>query len=174
MKPFSDNVIFWDTEFTSLNPYKGELLSLAFVKPTGEELYLELDYQGEMDPWVVANVVPTLNQPKVSAEEAIAKIFAFMGSSKPYLVSYVNQFDTVYLYKLLKTDNTTKDYPFNWIQIDIASMLFGTGVDPQKFSIRKPGNLAEQFGIDFSKYREHNALDDARLLRDIYLKLCSS
>ena len=26
MKPFSDNVIFYDTEFTSLNPYVGDYI----------------------------------------------------------------------------------------------------------------------------------------------------
>lgn len=171
MKPFSDNIIFWDTEFSSMDPYKGELLSLAFVKPTGEELYLELEYDGEMDDWVKENIRPTLNQPKTPREEAIVRMKEFFGETHPFLICYINQFDTVYLYKLLKNKRSTKNYPFHWVQIDIASMLFALGIDPEQFSINKPGNLAEQFGIDYSKYHEHNALDDARLLRDIYLKL---
>lgn len=28
MKPYSDNIIFIDTEFSSVNPYKGEILSI--------------------------------------------------------------------------------------------------------------------------------------------------
>lgn len=28
MKPFSENIIFMDTEFTNLNPYEGEIISL--------------------------------------------------------------------------------------------------------------------------------------------------
>jgi DNA polymerase III epsilon subunit-like protein len=171
MKPFSDNIIFWDTEFTSLDPYKGELLSLAFVKPDGSELYIELDYKGDMDEWVKQNVIPTLTQPKISREEAIQKMTEFMGPSRPFLVAYVNQFDTIYLYKLLKTDSSTKNYPFHWMQLDISSMLFGLGIDPERFSFKHKDSLVKELGIDFSKYKEHNALDDARLLRDIYLKL---
>ncbi len=44
MKSFSENIIFFDTEFSSLNPYEGEILSIGLVKPNGEELYLELEY----------------------------------------------------------------------------------------------------------------------------------
>ena len=174
MKPFSDNIIFWDTEFSSLDPYKGEILSIGMVKPDGSELYMELEHEGYVDPWVVENQLPYMTAPKISRQEAVKKMFAFIGDTKPYLVAYVNQFDTVYLYKLLNVQTSTKDFPFNWMQMDIASMLFGAGIDPQKFNIKKPGNLAEQFGIDYSKYKEHNALDDAKLLREIYLKLCSS
>lgn len=66
MKPFSDNVIFVDTEFSSLNPYKGEVLSIGLVKINGEELYLELEYQGEVDDWPKQNILPTLKSPKVN------------------------------------------------------------------------------------------------------------
>lgn len=171
MKPFSDNIIFWDTEFTSLDPYKGELLSLGFVKFDGSELYMELDYQGEMDPWVTANVIPALTQPKISHAEAIQKMNEFLGPNHPFLIAYVNQFDTIYLYKLLKVQSGTKDYPFHWIQLDISSMLFANGIDPQRFSIKNKESLVKELNIDTSGYREHHALDDARLLREIYLKL---
>lgn len=36
-------LIFFDTEFTSLDPYKGEILSIGMVKENGEELYIELE-----------------------------------------------------------------------------------------------------------------------------------
>ena len=39
----SDIVIFFDGEFTTLDPTTGRLLSLALVKPSGEYLYLELE-----------------------------------------------------------------------------------------------------------------------------------
>jgi hypothetical protein len=96
MKPFSDNIIFWDTEFSSLDPYRGELLSAGFVKPTGEELYLEFEFNGEADDWVKKNILPTLIQPKISRTDATQKIFEFIGPGKPYLVAYVNFFDAVY------------------------------------------------------------------------------
>ena len=40
--PFSNNVIFYDAEFSNVDPYTGELLSIGMVKVSGEELYLEL------------------------------------------------------------------------------------------------------------------------------------
>jgi DNA polymerase III epsilon subunit-like protein len=172
MKPFSDNIIFWDTEFSSLNPYKGELLSMGFIKNTGEELYFELDFKGEADPWVKENIIPHLILPKITGEDALKKIDAFLGNSKPYLVAYVNQFDTIYFFKLLKVKDSTKVFPFHWIPVDFASMLFALGVDPEQFSTSPERNkLALELGIDPRTYKSHNALDDARLLKDVYSKL---
>jgi hypothetical protein len=172
MKPYSDNIIFWDTEFSSLNPYKGELLSMGFVKNTGEELYFELDFQGEADPWVKENIIPNLNSPKISGGEALIKINEFLGNTKPYLVAYVNQFDTIYFFKLLKVKDSTKVFPFHWIPVDFASMLFALGTDPEKFSTDPERNkLATELGIDLVAYQSHNALDDAKLLKEVYQRL---
>jgi hypothetical protein len=38
--PYSDNIVFVDTEFSGLEHYLGELISIGLVKPGGEELYL--------------------------------------------------------------------------------------------------------------------------------------
>lgn len=175
MKPFTDNVIFWDSEFSDLDPYKGELLSVGMVKPSGEELYLEFEVKGEVSDWVKANVLPHLTQQKVSRDEAVKRIFEFLGTNRPYMVAYVNQFDTVYFYKmlsdLLKNSANTKNFPFHWIHIDYASMLFAMGIDPERFNFTKPGNFVADLGIDTSKFNKHHALDDARLLKEIYLKM---
>jgi len=162
LNPFSDNIIFLDTEFSDLDPYKGELLSIGMVKPGGEELYLEIDYAGEVGDWVRRNVIPHLTGPKFSRGEARSKIREFVGDSTPYLVSYVNQFDAIYWYKLFGMD----DHPAYWIPIDFASILFGLGIDPTKYSSQK---FLSELGIDGSKYKRHNALEDAKLLREIYL-----
>lgn len=162
MNPFSNNIIFLDTEFSSLNPYKGEILSIGLVKLNGEELYIELEYNGEVDEWVKENVTSLLIAEKVNREEAVRRIKKFVGDKKPYMLAYVNQFDTIYLYKLFGTENN----PFHWIPIDFASMFFAVGVNPEEFN----KEFCEKLGIDFSKYREHHALDDARLLKEIYLK----
>jgi DNA polymerase III epsilon subunit-like protein len=166
MKAFSENIIFFDTEFSSLNPYRGEILSMGLIKFTGEELYLELDYDGEVDEWVKKNVLPLLQQPKVSREEALEVVDGFVGDSKPYLMAYVNQFDAVYWYKLIEYGKN----PFHWIPIDFASILFAAGRNPQSYDWRHRDNFFREFGIDYSHYREHHALDDARLLRDVYLR----
>jgi DNA polymerase III epsilon subunit-like protein len=41
------NIVFIDTEFTDLDPYKGELLSVGIVKLSGEELYIEFEQNSE-------------------------------------------------------------------------------------------------------------------------------
>jgi DNA polymerase III epsilon subunit-like protein len=166
MNPFSNNIIFLDSEFSSLNPYKGEILSIGLVKLNGEELYIELEYDGEVDEWVKKNVMPALTELKVSRREASKKIKKFVGDSKPYMISYVNQFDAIYLYKLLGIENN----PFHWLPIDFASMLFAFGIDPERYDCEDKGNFYQEIGIDHNKYRKHHALDDARLLRQVYLK----
>src|SRR5204863_6075773 len=49
---------FLDTEY---NGWGGGLLSLALVPEDGEELYLTLDWNGPVEPWVEKNVVPYLD-----------------------------------------------------------------------------------------------------------------
>lgn len=174
MKPFSDNVVFWDTEFSSLDPYRGELLSLGMVKYGGEEFYVELAFDGEPDPYVTQKVLPHLTDEKVSREEAVERMNAFLGDKNPFMVAYVNQFDVAYLYKLLGVGKGhTRDFAFHWIHIDFAAMLFAVGINPQRFS-RKKKDFCQKLGVDTAQYRSHHALDDARLLRDVYMKIVAA
>lgn len=166
MKPFSKNIIFVDTEFSTLDPYKGEILSIGLVKMNGEELYLELEYKGEVSDWVKEHVLPLFRSQKVSREEAKKRIREFVGKKKPYPLAYVDAFDSVYLYKLFNEEEN----PFFWIPIDFASVLFGLGINPSSFNDKKE-EFCKKNGIDICGYKQHNALDDAKLLRDIYLKL---
>jgi len=156
MKPFTDNIIFLDTEFSSLNPYEGEILSIGLVRLNGEEFYIELEYDGPVSDWVKENILPTLKAPKVSRAEAKSKIKEFIGDSAPYMVAYINQFDDVYFHKLFQGDTL----PYYWLPIDFASIMFAAGMNPETLLI----------GYDGGKYIEHHALDDAKLLRDCYIK----
>jgi len=165
-KPYSDNIIFFDTEFSTLDPYKGEILSIGLVKFNGEELYLELEYDGYIEEWVKKNIIPTLKEPKVSRDEAKKIIVKFIGKEKPYSVAYVNKFDAVYWRKLFNSG----DDPFFWLPIDFASMLFGLGIDPEAYYFGDKKNFYKEIGVDHTKYKEHNALDDAKLLREVWLK----
>ncbi len=87
MAPYSDNVIFVDVEFSGLEFYLGELISIGLVKLSGEELYLELEYSGPVNEFVAREVLPKLKGPKVPASEALAGIREFVGDGKPYMVS---------------------------------------------------------------------------------------
>jgi DNA polymerase III epsilon subunit-like protein len=163
---FSKNIIFVDTEFSSLDPYKGEILSIGMVDVEGKELYLELEYDDKIDPWVKKNIIPTLKAKKVSRQKAANEIRKFVGKGKPYMMAYVNQYDTLYLYKLLG-----KNKPFNWLPIDFAAILFGMGINPEVFDVKEKDNFFSEIGVDPTKYHQHNALDDAKLLREVYLKM---
>lgn len=166
-KPFSDNIIFYDSEFSSFDPVRGEILSIGMIKMNGEELYLELEYKGEVDPWVKDNVLPYLSGEKINDQEALVKIKAFAGSSTPFLLSYVDNYDAVYLKKIVGLE---KNNIFHWMSIDIASMFFALGLNPGDFGDADKSGLFEKMGIDWKKYREHHALDDAKLLREFYMK----
>jgi DNA polymerase III epsilon subunit-like protein len=165
--PYSENLVFMDTEFSSLNPYKGEILSIGLIKLDGQELYLELEHEGEVDPWVEKNILPHLKEEKVGREVARKEIKKFVGSERPYLLAYVNQFDAIYWYKLFGIEN----HPAHWIPLDFASMLFALGLDPEGYYHEDKSNFFEEIGVDHTKYRKHNALDDAKLLKEVYLKL---
>lgn len=164
MKPYSDRLIFFDTEFTDLNPRTGELLSIGLVKYTGEELYLELESSATPHPWVVEHVLPYLTQPKVSREKACELLREFVGEDKPYLVAYVNQFDAMFWYELF---GSAQDHPAYWIPLDFASILFAHGHSPNSMGLHE---FFAKLGINKADYQEHNALADAQLLRDTYFK----
>ena len=57
-----DNLIFIDTEFSDLNPEKGQILSIGIVKLNGEELYMELKHEGASSEWVQKHILPQLNE----------------------------------------------------------------------------------------------------------------
>lgn len=166
IKPFTQNLVFFDAEFSSLDPYSGEIISLAMVKYSGEQLYLEIEYNGELTDWVKEKVQPYLTGNTVSKKQAYEKIKEFLGAEKPYLISYVNQYDIIFLHKLLDQF----EYLPYWLPIDFSSVLFAKGYDPEVLRNNDPRFLAE-FDIDISKYQRHNALEDARLLRDVYLNM---
>jgi DNA polymerase III epsilon subunit-like protein len=172
LEPFDKkNIIFIDTEFSDLDPYKGEILSIGIVKISGEELYLELDYEGESSDWVSKHILPTLKEVKVSREVADKTIREFIGDSLPFAVGFVDNYDVIYLTKIFGHGKL----PFKWVTIDFASILFAIGVNPVKFQPDSSGarSFYKKLGIDMKNYRQHHALDDAKLLRDVWMKVVS-
>lgn len=166
-KPFTDNLIFFDTEFTGNNPALDEIISIGMVKMDGSELYLELESNIPASNWIKENVLPSLKNTKVSKEVAIEEINKFIGNNKPYLISNRSAFDTAYLYKIYKFHTA----PFQEFTIDFSNILFLYGFDPKFFGGDNKIKFCEVLGVDITKYKIHNALDDARLLREVYLKI---
>lgn len=72
--PYSKNIVFFDTEFTSLDAVQGEILSLGMIKMNADELYLKLEYEGDVDEWPKENILPTLRGEKCSRAEAVRAI----------------------------------------------------------------------------------------------------
>ena len=161
---FTQNIIFFDGEFTRLKTDGINFLSLAFVKPTGESLYIELDQpESECDSWVVDNVIPYLNGDKTSQEKAVKMISDFVGNSKPTLIADVNQFDWMGICGLFGV----WDIPFFYIPIDFSTILNVKGIDPDINRME----LANSYGINTAGFKQHNALSDALVLKALYEKL---
>ena len=171
LKPFeSSNLVFLDTEFTDLDPYKGELLSVGMATLDGRELYLECEQSTEPSPWVQKHIMPMLDGPKFSRIQVMRQIREFLGNTNPFMIAFVDNYDVIYLTKLFGAGNL----PFRWMTVDFASILFANGVNPVRF--QRDGNSGakafyKDLGLDLKVYRNHHALDDARLLRDVWLKL---
>jgi hypothetical protein len=145
---------FLDTEY---NGSGGALLSLGLVSEAGEELYLTLEWDGPLEPWVERHVLPYLDTvptelvgPRMSRVDAARTISHFLaGDPDPLIIA---------------------DWPEDIAQF---SMLLVTG----------PGVMAEVPGLRFhfvsmsgfstaaNSKVPHNALHDARSLRDHILSL---
>jgi len=163
------NLIFIDTEFTDLDPYKGELLSVGIVKLNGDELYIELKCDVVSSDWVKKHILPTLKGQKFTREDAALQIREFLGETQPFAIGFVDNYDVIYLTKIFGAGNL----PFRWTTIDFASILFANGINPVKFLGDQSGSRAfyKKLGIKYNEYRKHHALDDAKLLRDVWLKI---
>ena len=145
---------FLDTEY---NGWGGALLSLALVPEDGEELYLTLDWEGSLEPWVERNVVPYLDMvpgsfvsPRMSRADAARTIAHYLaGDRDPVIVA---------------------DWPEDIAQFNMI-LLNGPGtmveVPPLTFK------FVELSGFSTAANSEvpHNALHDARALRDHILSL---
>jgi hypothetical protein len=145
---------FLDTEY---NGWGGALLSLALVPDDGEELYLTIDWDGPLEDWVERHVVPYLDtvpeslvSPRMSRADAARTIAHYLaGDQNPLIVA---------------------DWPEDIAQFN---QLLVTG----------PGTMAEVPGLHFefvsligfstaaNSKVPHNALHDARALRDHFLSL---
>ena len=192
---YSKNVIFMDGEFTELSEKGTQFISIALIKSVlnlnaipaamdatkDQEYYaINSDYNGRnCSQWVKENVLRPLYIQNVSgdmrnhySEETFNKLVGksekqiaeeikqFVGDSKPYLIADVNQFDWMGICALFGVWNV----PFHYIPIDFASILWSKGIDPDVDRIE----YAKSLGIDISRFKKHNALDDCKVLKELY------
>ena len=142
---------FLDTEF---NGFGGALLSLALVPEDGEELYVTLECADPIIPWVERNVLPYLDNvpvglvsPRLNRRQAADSVAAYLAPDpEPEIVA---------------------DWPEDLTQF-CALLMIGPGlmvpVPPLTFRLIP----LTGFSTAANSAVPHNALHDARALRDYY------
>lgn len=140
---------FLDTEY---NGWGGALLSLALVPDDGEELYLTLDWQGPLEPWVERNVLPYLDSvpqglasTRMSRSDAARAISHYLEADPDPLV--------------------VADWPED-IALFNALLVTGPGVMIEVPGLRFQFMPLAGFSTAANSKVPHNALHDARALRD--------
>ncbi len=145
---------YLDTEF---NGFGGALLSLALVPEDGQEFYVTLECDDRIFPWVERNVVPYLDNvpvglvsPRMTRREAADALAAYLGTDpQPELVA---------------------DWPEDITQF-CSLLMIGPGqmvpVPPMTFRLLP----LQGFSPAANSAVPHNALHDARSLRDHFCTL---
>ena len=158
---------FIDTEY---NGWGGALLSLALVPEHGDqEFYVTLDWNGGLDQWVEKNVIPYLDSvpepmisPRLAREEAARELSAWLlcEHDAQSLAHYPEPVG----FELIA------DWPEDISQVcGLLTIGPGAMVDVPPLSFR----LVELPGFSTAANSRvpHNALHDARALRDHILGL---
>ena len=145
---------FLDTEY---NGWGGALLSLALVPEEGEELYLTLDWNCALEEWVERNVIPYLDtvpdalvSTRLSRADAARTIAHYLaGDPEPVIVA---------------------DWPED-IALLNALLVTGPGVMVEVPPLTFKFVELSGFSTAANSKVPHNALHDARSLRDHVLGL---
>jgi hypothetical protein len=139
--------IYLDTEFTSLNRYRAQLISLALVVPQGPEFYVELTDNwtlADCSPFVLDTVLPLLDHDKHgrTTDQARAELLAFL--------------------QTLGTVEIITDAPdHDWLMLLWLAGPAGLPANVQP----EPGLLNIDLDADYSgEEPPHHALQDARML----------
>ena len=137
--------LFLDTEF---NGFGGKLISMALVPEdkTEPEFYKELRITEQLEPWVRENVVPHLILPPIGYGE-------FQNALANYLW---NVGESIII----------ADWPDD-IRYFCESLITGPG---QMINLMNNVKFELDFGIEYESLVPHNALHDARAIRDFYMK----
>ena len=132
---------FLDCEFNSMG---GELISMALVADDGSWWYTAVPVGAIIDPWVAEHVIPVLDITPIPYE--------FMQST---LEAFLSKFDTAHI---------VADWPDD-IAYFSKALITGPGT-----RIDTPPLTMEVLRIDAPSARPHNALWDARGIREFVLK----
>jgi hypothetical protein len=136
--------LFLDTEF---NGFGGALISMAIVPEdtTLPEFYMELEMRDQLEPWVRDNVVPHLILVPVSYSK-------FQSELSEYLMK-------------VGTCTIIVDWPDD-IRYFCQALIAGPGL---RINTPKIINFKMNLNIDYVSLVPHNALHDARGIREFYI-----
>jgi hypothetical protein len=145
---------FLDTEY---NGWGGALLSLALVPDDGEELYITLQWEGALEEWVTRNVVPyldtvseSLRSQRMSRADAAGTVAHYLaGDPDPLIVA---------------------DWPEDIAQLSML-LVTGAGIMAEVPGLTLQFLRLPGFSTAANSKVPHNALHDARALRDHVLSL---
>ena len=137
--------LFLDTEFTGV---QGKLISMALVPEdkTKPEFYKELHITEQLHPWVRENVVPHLILPPIGYGE-------FQDALANYLWN-VGECTII------------ADWPDD-IRYFCESLITGPG---NMITLMHKIKFELDLSIEYESLVPHNALHDARAIRDFYMK----
>jgi hypothetical protein len=135
--------LFLDTEF---NGFGGALISMALVPedPTKPEFYKELVMSDQLEPWVKENVVPHLMLTPIGFTQFQVE-----------LSKYLFQFEDLEI---------VADWPDD-IRHFCECLITGPGL---RINTPGPIRFTLDFSIDYVSKTPHNALEDARAIREFY------
>lgn len=136
--------LFLDTEF---NGFGGKLISMALVPEDNslQEFYREIEMRDQLEPWVRDNVVPHL----------------------VLVPSSYNEFQQALAQYLREVGKCTivADWPDD-IRYFCESLITGPG---EMISFKHTIKFELDLGINYNSLVPHNALHDARAIREWYL-----
>ena len=138
---------FLDTEF---NGFQGQLLSMALVPEDSSkpEFYKELVFSNEeLDPWVRDNVVPHLTETPVSRHEFQQALANYLWNAGECVI--------------------VADWPDD-IRYFCEYLITGPGMS---INILNKIHFTLDTSINYNSKIPHNALWDARAIRDYYASL---
>lgn len=175
----SKTKIFFDTEFTGLHQ-NTTLISIGLIAETGQTFYAELtDYDKlQIDEWLQTNVIDNLSNQMMlnNSYEGTENVRCKCDTKilKLYLSQWLEQFGEVEIWSdCLSYDwvlfNQIFGHAFNipknvyYIPFDICTLFYAKGIDADI--------SREEFAEISDGSQKHNALWDAKVIRQCFVKL---
>lgn len=137
------SILFVDCEF---NGFGGKLLSMALVADDGREFYEAIHFDGLVDPWVAANVVPVMDTVPLAPTMFRHKMHEFLSHfHRPTVIA-------------------------DWYT-DLVHFFDQMAGPDHGSSFDYPCYAELQTQIKYISATPHNALADARAIRDACMKV---